>query len=429
MKKKLLRQILNEWHTNVWLALEFLVVSVVLWYICDYYYASLRTYCAPLGFEYDHCYDLTMYEITDKSPDFRPEYANDSARAEARHEILRRLKQMPEIEAAAYSQNSRPFNGSNSGITLGYDSINGNALRRFATPDFPVIYRYRGVNGETPQQLRQQMEEGKMLISDNFFNQYSREPLPSTSDIIASGKKIFYTDYKVNGEHPDVNTGAVVVPARYSDFELWSSFALQDVCRDGFHGPEAMAWYYNELTVRVRPEHDRDFSGKLMSMAQNYLHVGNYLLTNVSSIDDIRRNFQREETTTIRNYSVGMGFLMINIFLGLLGTFWFRTQQRVNEIAIRRVNGATRLGIFRRLIGEGLLLLALVTPAAIIIDSLLLHYDIATYFDEPHSSALRIIICAGAAFALMALMVMAGIWFPARRAMRIEPAEALSIDN
>ena len=366
MKKKLLRQILNEWHTNVWLALEFLVVSVVLWYICDYYYASLRTYCAPLGFEYDHCYDLTMYEITDKSPDFRPEYANDSARAEARHEILRRLKQM---------------------------------------------------------------EEGKMLISDNFFNQYSREPLPSTSDIIASGKKIFYTDYKVNGEHPDVNTGAVVVPARYSDFQLWSSFALQDVCRDGFHGPEAMAWYYNELTVRVRPEHDRDFSGKLMSMAQDYLHVGNYLLTNVSSIDDIRRNFQRAETTTIRNYSVGMGFLMINIFLGLLGTFWFRTQQRVNEIAIRRVNGATRLGIFRRLIGEGLLLLALVTPAAIIIDFLLLHYDIATYFDEPHSSALRIIICAGAAFSLMALMVMAGIWFPARRAMRIEPAEALSIDN
>lgn len=157
--------------------------------------------------------------------------------------------------------------------------------------------------------------------------------------------------------------------------------------------------------------------------------MGNYLLTNVSSFDDIRRNFQRKETTTIRNYSVGMGFLMLNIFLGLLGTFWFRTQQRVNEIAIRRVNGATRRGIFRRLIGEGLLLLALVTPAAIVIDSLLLHYDIATYFGEQHSSALRVIICAGASFALMALMVIAGIWFPARRAMRIEPAEALSIDN
>ncbi len=45
---------LNEWRTNVWLALEFLVVSVVLWYICDYFYASMRTYFANLGFEYDH---------------------------------------------------------------------------------------------------------------------------------------------------------------------------------------------------------------------------------------------------------------------------------------------------------------------------------------------------------------------------------------
>ena len=63
MKKKLLRQMLNEWRTNVWLALEFLVVSVVLWYICDYFYASMRTYFAPLGFEYDNCYELTMYDI------------------------------------------------------------------------------------------------------------------------------------------------------------------------------------------------------------------------------------------------------------------------------------------------------------------------------------------------------------------------------
>lgn len=109
---------LNEWRTNVWLALEFLVVSVVLWYICDYFYASMRTYFAPLGFEYDHCYELTMYDIPETSPEYRPEYAGDSAQAEARYEILRRLKQMPEIEAAAYSNNARPFNGSNSGITM-----------------------------------------------------------------------------------------------------------------------------------------------------------------------------------------------------------------------------------------------------------------------------------------------------------------------
>lgn len=417
---------LNEWRANVWLALEFLVVSIVLWYICDYFYASMRTYFAHLGFEYDHCYELTMYDIPETSPEYRPEFANDSAQAEAYLEILRRLKQMPEIEAAAYSNNARPFNGSNSGITMGYDSVTGNALRRFATPDFPIIYRYRGANGESPEELAAQLEDGKMLLSDNFFSSSSREPLPSVRELKDAGKKIHYVDYQINGEHPEAPIGAALVPARYDEFSDWSAFALQDVCRDGFHSQQAMVWYYNELTIRVRPEHDPDIAEKLMAAAPDYLHVGNNLLTNVTSLDDIRRNFQRSETTQIRNYSVGMGFMMINIFLGLLGTFWFRTQQRVNEIAIRRVNGATRRGIFSRLIGEGLLLLAIVTPAAIVIDSLLLHYDIGTYFGQPHSSALRIIICAGAAFALM---VIAGIWFPARRAMHIEPAEALSIDN
>ena len=77
---------------------------------------------------------------------------------------------MPEIEAAAYSNNARPFNGSNSGITMGHDSVTGNALRRFATPDFPIIYRYRGANGESPEELAAQLEEGKMLLSDNFFS-------------------------------------------------------------------------------------------------------------------------------------------------------------------------------------------------------------------------------------------------------------------
>ncbi len=419
---------LNEWRTNVWLALEFLVVSVVLWYICDYFYASMRTYFAPLGFEYDHCYELTMYDIPESSPEYRPEYAGDSAQAEARYEILRRLKQMPEIEAAAYSNNARPFNGSNSGFTMGYDSVSGNGLRRFVTPDFPIIYRYRGVNGESPEELARQLEEGKVLLSDNFFSASSRDPRPSVNELKATGKKFQLTEYTVDGEHPEASVGSAMVPARYDQFNTWSSFMMMDPCRDGFHSRKAIM-YHNELTVRVRPEQDHDIAAKLMAAAPDYLHVGNNLLTNVSSLDDIRRNFQRSTTTQLRNYSVGMGFMMINIFLGLLGTFWFRTQQRVNEIAIRRVNGATRSGIFGRLIGEGVLLLALVTPLAIAADCLLMHYDICAYYGAHHSTALRIAVCAGTSFVLMALMVIAGIWFPARRAMRIEPAQALSIDN
>ena len=47
MQKKLFTQIRNEWRGNLWLALELLVVSVVLWYIIDMLYCSLATYNEP----------------------------------------------------------------------------------------------------------------------------------------------------------------------------------------------------------------------------------------------------------------------------------------------------------------------------------------------------------------------------------------------
>lgn len=63
-----------------------------------------------------------------------------------------------------------------------------------------------------------------------------------------------------------------------------------------------------------------------------------------------------------------MGFLLLNIFLGLLGTFWFRTQQRRGEIALMKSLGGTDHSIFVRQLAEGLILLVVATIPAIFID-------------------------------------------------------------
>ena len=39
MTKKLLVQIKNEWRDDMWLALELLVVSVVMWFVVVYLYS------------------------------------------------------------------------------------------------------------------------------------------------------------------------------------------------------------------------------------------------------------------------------------------------------------------------------------------------------------------------------------------------------
>ena len=120
-----------------------------------------------------------------------------------------------------------------------------------------------------------------------------------------------------------------------------------------------------------------------------------------------------------------IAFLLTCIFLGLLGTFWFRTQQRVSEIAVRKVNGATSGQIFRRLIGEGILLLAIVTPVAVLLDWLVSNTLLTENPEFIADKPITFIAAVAITFCLLAAMIALGIWFPATRAMKIDPALAL----
>ncbi|MDE5871701.1 MAG: ABC transporter permease, partial [Muribaculaceae bacterium] len=106
---------------------------------------------------------------------------------------------------------------------------------------------------------------------------------------------------------------------------------------------------------------------------------------------------------------------------------WFRTQQRIKEIALRMVSGATRGDVFRRILGEGQILLLLVTPLAIVIDWLLTHYEFTSWYDG-YFEPMHFCVSVLAAWVLMALMIAVGIYFPARRAMAISPAAAMKTD-
>lgn len=414
MSRKLFTQLRNEWRTNIWLAVELLIVSVVMWYVVDYFYVTYSQYVLPRGFNIDHTYLLTFNELTDKSPDFNPDLCNPEKQSEAKREILARLSRRPEVEAVSLSQNSYPYNGSNSGLGLRYDTMysEGYLLRRWVTPDFVRVFRYEGVNGETPEQLAQILREGKFLASDNVLSHYGDVKM---RDYV--GKKFWLSTS--DDTVPNHVLGAAIVPVRYHDYTIWNKTLVINIEND----VNLLAWS-NEVCIRVKDDMDKNIIENLMADAQKQFHVGNFLLVDVRSFEDIRRNYQRINTNDMRNMYAGLGFLMLNIFLGLFGTFWFRTRQRVHEIAIRKVNGATDGSIFRRLICEGLLLLIVVTPLTVGLDFAIGYFEFTEWYNG-FVSASRLAVTAGISFLLMALMIVAGIYIPARKAMKIDPAIAL----
>ncbi|WP_195546931.1 ABC transporter permease [Bacteroides intestinalis] len=409
MTKKLLTQIKNEWLSNLWLALELLVVSVVMWYVVDYLYTRAATYLEPRGFNIEHCYLIELGELTPKSPDYTPDKSRDDTHADIA-ELVERLRRRPEVEAVSLSQNSYPYNGSNSSGEVRYDTLQspGWTIRRMVTPDFVRVFRYQGTRGETPEQLAEMLERGEFLASDNLYRKYDRK----LTEFVGKRFQLFGDTTKT------YQLGASLQNVRYHDYDqAHSSFC--------FLAKQSFYYVGLELCVRVREGQDNNFITKLKEDSESQFRIGNLFISEIRSFHDIRRNFQQAWTNDIRNYVMGMGFLLLNIFLGLLGTFWFRTQQRRSEIALHKAHGATDGAIFRRLLSEGLLLLAVVTPIALVIDWNLAHLELNSWRNGTTLEWDRLLLCAGISFVLMALMIAIGIGIPARKAMKVQPAEAL----
>ncbi len=409
MTKKLLTQIKNEWLSNLWLALELLVVSVVMWYVVDYLYTRAATYLEPRGFNIEHCYLIELGELTPKSPDYTPDKSRDDTHADIA-ELVERLRRRPEVEAVSLSQNSYPYNGSNSSGEVRYDTLQSPewTIRRMVTPDFVRVFRYQGTRGETPEQLAEMLERGEFLASDNLYRKYDHK----LTEFVGKRFQLFGDTTKT------YQLGAALQNVRYHDY---------DQARSSYCFLAKQSFYYVglELCVRVREGQDNNFITKLKEDSESQFRIGNLFISEIRSFHDIRRNFQQAWTNDIRNYVMGMGFLLLNIFLGLLGTFWFRTQQRRSEIALHKAHGATDGAIFRRLLSEGLLLLAVVTPIALVIDWNLAHLELNSWRNGTTLEWDRLLLCAGISFVLMALMIAIGIGIPARKAMKVQPAEAL----
>ena len=415
MNKKLFTQIRNEWRSNLWLALELLVVSVVMWYIIDLLYCRLATYLEPRGFDTEHCYLIDMGVLTDKSPDYTP-YSDTHKQSDEVRELVERLRRRPEVEVVSLSMSAYPYNGSNGSAEVDYDTLHAPrwTIRRIATPDFVRVFRYQGARGETPEQLAELLERGDFLASDNLYRKYD---IPMTSLV---GKKEFYLFGDTTQTY---RLGAALQNVRWDDYSQAStSYSMvynMNLLPDDWINAD------NELCIRVRADRDQNFMENLKADSEKQFRIGNLYISDIKSFKDIRRSFQQGDTSQMRILVVGMGFLLLNIFLGLLGTFWFRTQQRRGEIALHKAMGATDGAVFGRLMSEGIFLLLIVTVPAIIIDIVLAHFELNSWRNGTTLEWSRMAFCVASTFILIAAMIGVGIGIPARRAMKVQPAEAL----
>ena len=403
----------NERKQNIALWLELIVVSAFLWYIGDTVYYTVKNYLKPLGFDVEHTYEMRLGLLTANHKAYIPDLAVDE-QAEYLTTILERIQNNPMIEAASYSFMSRPYNGNNQSIICFRDTLRteGSVLLRRSSPDFFKVFKYKAERGSTDE-LVQASERGGLIISPEV-----RDALfPDGEDCI--GKKIYLNDEDSVG----YRVGAASQEVRYGDYHKWSDYINYPMTSNSYKGfvsvPERL-----ELCVRVKPEQDRDFIARFRKEMAQQLRLGNYYLNTIDYMPDIRDAFQKSSENELKEKLFVILFLLINILLGVTGVFWFRTQQRKMEIGLRMALGDTPKGVLGKFFIEGVMLLLLALIPVMILFVILFQLEVLeSYFMDLDTQ--RYFSGLGITFVLLLIMILFGVWFPARRAVNISPAETL----
>ena len=415
MIKHILKQIWTQRLANSWLWAELFLVSVFLWFIVDYIFVVANIYYTPTGYNIDHTYQVTMDQLLPGSENYVSPEKKKTTAGEDLLTVVTRIRNYPGIEAVCLSQYGIPYSGGNSFNNFVLDTVDVNMQRRNVTPDFFRVFKITTSDGKIDPLVSALKEENSCVVSKEAEERFVKCGRPLLGAIL---KRDDSSKVKLNGISSSI---------RYSEFSrkkanIFLKLSESTIAKDNTSNLIAGT----EISFRVSPDDDHDLISRFKKDMNRQLNIDNVFLLDVKPMSDVRNRFflATGDFNELNTRLIVVGFLLMNIFLGIIGTFWFRTAYRRGEMGLRIALGSTRTSLRGLLIAEGLVLLTLAIIPAAVVSFNIGHADLVDV-DRMDFTFMRFLIGIVVTYLLMIGMIVLGIWYPARQAMSIQPSEVL----
>lgn len=351
MIQHIFKIIWNERKTNTWLLIELILVFCVLWFCCDYIWSVHTTSKGSPGFDITNTYMIRMDEklATGDSVAKVDDYSLALT-------LLDRVKRHPDVEYVALGLFAGPYHG---GVAISRMYVNahvtGDAVfypvrERKVTTDFFKVFNIpvtsgRIFNWEDPADRNSAVISS---IEGGRFGSYKEEPLLPAKEV---------NTLSVSPTDPSVARNIIGVTGKFMDIKSGSSLNTIFLPLQR----ESVLLPYNQIVLRVKPEASTGFPRRFKKDMSEQLLLGPYYLASVTPIQTVKASAEKEEglSAEMNGVYAVTSFLVVNIFMGILGAFWFRTQGRRKEIGLRMALGASKRSVQLMIIAESLILLIL----------------------------------------------------------------------
>lgn len=426
MLKHIFIQFWNRRRANAWLLVELLLVFCLLWYIVDYLFVLEYNRSLPSCRNLAHTWRIDVDLLPEEDPDYQPGQSDSTALEVNYDRVLDRIRHFKDVEAlTVLHQWNAP--GSGGYACDPYRNVQdtarvGQIISFFFDyrTDFFRVFGYTTSDGKPVSVNDFDWSDPQAVVVGSLTGQY----------FAPTGQAVGMLLESVQNPADRLLVKGVVGEIKRQDFERPHKSYYKPIHL------EAATILSMEIAVRSREGlSDARFLQTFKEEMQRELRIGNFYLREVQlyskRMDDIDTRFGL--TKDIKLHTAMMLFFLVNILLGIIGTFWYRIRTRQGEIGLRMAMGSTRWGIRGLFLMEGLCLLSVVTLPALFIEAQLVYaglIDTLGRFEDnvgyfPDRTLLRFLLTNILTWLVLAATILIAIWLPAGKAAGMAPAEAL----
>ena len=428
MWKLILKNLWSRRRRNGWLLAELILVAILSWYIFDPVMVVTYERHLPLGYDADRLCMVSVGMLSQEAPGYETQAADSASLMQTYLNLVDRARQHPDVEQAtpvlSFVYPGAMGNGTSSFIAEG-DSVAHTALFIEFLPHthFFETYGFQSGKGSMSAAQLSDLDNGDYYIM--------------TEDLLEG---MFRTHiyrnqrcWKVNG----TDTCYTAVKGTVKSCKYLSDKRPVPIVFMPLQNPDIRSSLDNmRIVVRLKEGVRMErFLHDFRPWMLRQLRIGNLYARELQSYDEINAAREFSDSTVLYRRSLSIAlFFLVNLCLGVIGTFWMQTRTRREEVGVMLSYGATPHRIRLLLLGEGT---ALTTLATFIGCFIYLQYAFSEGLNTGSSLmeavtpswvdnfGLHFFFVSLMVYVILLLVVWIGIYIPAHRISSISPTEAL----
>lgn len=420
-------------HRNGWLLAELILVCVLSWVIFDPVIVITHDRSIPLGYDADRLCIISLDMLHPQAPGYDPQGADSASLMDTYLHLMRRVRQYPDVALStalmgfAYPNSTGNANsaGRAEGDTTRAGKVSYMMVEFLPHTQFFETYGFRPGKGMTPAELSDYAYgETDLVLAENTM-----EALFHSDD--PQGKRLW--------EYDETDTTYIDVVGAVGTLKYYADEPPTPLVFMPMHTIEVDEYIPSDARILVRVKDgvsmDRFLHDFRPWMLQN-LRAGNLYARDVQTYENLIDSYNAMSSTPIYRRNLMMAvFFLVNLCLGVVGTFWLQTRTRREEVGVQLSFGATPRRIVRQLLGEGAVLTTLATLVGCFI---YLQYALSEGLSNGRgtwrqhveqywtdSFAQHFLIVSLIVYVILLVVVLLGVYIPARKISRIPPTEAL----